>query len=62
MKGRNRNEETNPDLCSPSQRDTSIAWAQDNPLLMQTPTLSKTQIVFSLPAICGLSAESLVPA
>ncbi|MEK6322560.1 MAG: PDZ domain-containing protein [Acidobacteriota bacterium] len=26
---------------------TSIAWAQDNPLLMRTPTLSKTHIVFS---------------
>jgi tricorn protease len=26
---------------------TSFCWAQDNPLLMRTPTLSKTQIVFS---------------
>ena len=26
---------------------TSVGWAQDNPLLMRTPTLNKTHIVFS---------------
>jgi hypothetical protein len=32
---------------------TSFVCAQDTPLLMRTPTMNKTHIVFRTPAICG---------